>query len=95
LFAVVDFIALPMMLLTGLGAVISLFVRFHRARGDECQHIKWFVSAPTLGFVFVLEVLANAEGEVLEVALAAMALIVVPSIPIATGMAILRYRLYE
>ena len=41
----VDFIALPMMLLAGLGAVISVLVRFRRARGDERQQIKWFAAA--------------------------------------------------
>ena len=34
-----------MLLLAGLGALISLFVRFRRARGDERQQIKWFASA--------------------------------------------------
>jgi hypothetical protein len=97
LFVVVEFVAFPMMLLAGLGAVISLFVRFHRARGVERQQIKWFASACalTLGFVFVLEVLANAEGGLLEVVFAVLGLLVVPAIPIATGIAILKYRLYD
>src|SRR5829696_8431658 len=38
----VDLVALPMLLLAGLGAVISVLVRFRRARGDERQQIKWF-----------------------------------------------------
>jgi hypothetical protein len=97
LFVVVEFIAFPMMLLAGLGAVISLFVRFHRARGDERQQIKWFASASalTFGFVFVFEVLVNAEGRLLGALFAALSLLVVPAIPVATGIAILKYRLYE
>jgi hypothetical protein len=39
LFVLVDFIFFPMMLVAGFGAVISLFVRFRRARGDERQQI--------------------------------------------------------
>src|SRR5918999_1126720 len=50
----VDFIAFPMLLLAGLGAVISLFVRFRRARGDERQQIKWFASAAALTLVWMI-----------------------------------------
>ena len=97
LFVVVEFLAFPMMLLAGLSAVISLFVRFHRARGVERQQIKWFAfaSALTLGFVFVLEGLVNTENALREVVFTVLGLLLVPSIPIATGIAILRYRLYD
>lgn len=93
---VTEFIAFPMMLLAGLAAVISLFTRFHRVRGDERQQIKWFAaaSALTLAFAFVYEELPNAEGGTLEVILVVLSLLIVPSIPVATGIAILRYRLY-
>jgi hypothetical protein len=50
----VGFVAFPLMLLAGVGAVISLFVRFHRARGDERQQIKWFASAAALTLVWIL-----------------------------------------
>jgi hypothetical protein len=90
-------VGFPLMLLAGLGAVISLFVRFHRARGDERQQIKWFASASalTLAWIFVFEQLGSAEGGVLEAIAAVSSLVLVPSIPIATGIAILRYRLYD
>src|SRR5215212_7697669 len=98
---VVLFAALPMMLLAGAGAVISLFVRFRRARGEERQQIKWFVSAAALTFFWmlvfavVLGELLSAEGGLPEVTGALSGLLVLPSIPIATGIAILRYRLYD
>jgi hypothetical protein len=97
LFVVVDFVAFPMMLVAGLGAVISLFVRFYRARGDERQQIKWFASASALmlGFVFVFEVLVNTEGRLLGVVFAVLSILLVPAIPVATGIAILKYRLYD
>ena len=37
----------------------------------------------------------NPEGGVFEVAVAASALVVTPSISVATGIAIFRYRLYD
>jgi hypothetical protein len=96
----VDFIAVPMLFVAGLGAVISLFVRFRRARGDERQQIKWFASAAALTlvwlvFVLIVEELLSTEGGLPEVTVPLSGLLVVPSIPIATGIAILRYRLYD
>ena len=91
----------PMLLLAGLGAVISLVVRYRRARGDERQQIKWFASAATLTLVwiivfdFVFGELLSAEGGLLGVTGALSGLLVMTSIPIATSMAILRYRLYD
>ena len=97
LFVVFQFVGFPMMLLAGFGAVISLFVRFRRASGDERQQIKWFASASalTFGFVFGFQALSNAEGGLLEASLAVVGLILAPSIPVATAIAIFRYRLYD
>jgi heme/copper-type cytochrome/quinol oxidase subunit 2 len=85
----------PMLLVAGLGAVISLFVRFRRARGDERQQIKWFASAAalTLAWILVAEVIVAEQqpGEIVALS----GLLVIASIPVATGIAILRYRLYD
>jgi hypothetical protein len=91
----VDFIAVPMLFVAGLGAVISLFVRFRRARGDERQQIKWFVSAAALTLVWITVFGQASLRGLPEVIVALSFLLVVPSIPIATGIAILRYRLYD
>jgi hypothetical protein len=84
-----------MLLVAGLGAVISLFVRFRRARGDERQQIKWFASAAalTLAWILVAEVIVAEQqpGEIVALS----GLLVIASIPVATGIAILRYRLYD
>jgi hypothetical protein len=80
----------PMLLLAGLGAVISLFVRFRRARGDVRQQIKWFASAAALTLAWII-VAEQQSGEIV----ALTGLLVIPSIPIATGIAVLRYRLYD
>jgi hypothetical protein len=90
-----DFMAIPMLFVAGLGAVISLFVRFRRARGDEQQQIKWFASAAALTLVWIL-VFGQSTLRGLPGAIVALsALLVIPSIPIATGIAILRHRLYD
>jgi hypothetical protein len=97
----VVFVAVPMLFVAALGAVISLFVRFRRARGDERQQIKWFASTAALTLVWMLvfgvivEELLSAGGGLPEVTVALSGLLVIPSIPIATGIAILRYRLYD
>src|SRR5215208_2582251 len=54
LFVVVDLVALPMLLLAGLGAMTSVLLRFRRARGDERQQIKWFAAAAALTLVWYL-----------------------------------------
>ena len=94
---VTDYVAFPMMLVAGLGAVVSLFVRFRRARGEERQQIKWFASASvlTLAFAFALDGLPHAEGGPTEAVLVLLGILIVPAIPVATGVAILKHRLYD
>src|SRR5215208_418875 len=89
----VDFIGFPM-LLVGLGAVISVLVRFRQARGEERQQIKWFASAAALTVVWII-VFGQSTRGLPEAIVALSGLLVIPSIPIATGIAILRYRLYD
>jgi hypothetical protein len=91
----VGFIAVPMLFVAGLGAVISLFVRFRRARGHERQQIKWFASAAALTLVWISVFGQSAVGGLPGAIVALSGLLVLPSIPIATGIAILRYRLYD
>ena len=84
----------PMLLLAGLGAVISLVVRFRRARGDVRQQIKWFASAAALTVVWLIVFQQSTRG-LPEAIVALSGLLVIASIPVATGIAILRYRLYD
>jgi hypothetical protein len=88
------FIAVPMLYVAGLGAVISLLVRYRRARGDERQQIKWFASAAALSLVWII-VFGQSTRGLPEAIVALSSLLVIPSVPIATGIAILRYRLYD
>jgi hypothetical protein len=96
LFVVVERIAFPLMLVAGLAAVASLLWRFGRARREERQQIKWFsyAAALTLSWTFVIDGLPDG-APTFEAATDALGLVVAPSIPIATGLAIFRYRLYD
>ena len=84
-----------MLLLAGLGAVISLVVRFRRARGDVRQQIKWFASAAALTLVWILLFGQASLRRLPGIIVALSGLLVIASIPVATGIAILRYRLYD
>jgi len=76
----------------------SLFVRRLRARGVERQQLKWFTYATTVAIIGIIltYTLAEATGSGwlgwLGYILALVGLI---GVPIAMGIAILRYRLYE
>jgi hypothetical protein len=78
-----------------LAALASVVVRFRRARGDERQQLKWFT------FVVAADlVLIPGLGTVTErVAPVLQSLVVFPvavsMVPIAIGVAILKYRLYD
>ena len=92
----VEAVAFPLMLLAGLAAVISLFARFRRARGDERQQITWFAyaAALTLFWTFLVEGIPDSNP-LFEALTAVFGVLVIPSIPIAAGVAIFRYRLYD
>jgi hypothetical protein len=73
----------------------SLMLRFRRARGTERQQLRWLALAAILGALLLL--VALVAGFVLSedgVVLTSLALCVA-LLPLATGAAILRYRLYD
>jgi hypothetical protein len=75
-------------------AVASLVVRFRRSRGEERQQIKWLALAASAIPVWFL---TNAPIQAASPNLFQVvdALIVFALIPMAAGIAILRYRLYD
>jgi hypothetical protein len=85
-------VAVPFLILAVLASVV---VRFRRARGDERQQLKWF----TFVVVAELALLPGLGGLAERVAPEVGALVVFPVsislIPIAIGVAVLRYRLYD
>jgi hypothetical protein len=76
------------------GSVASLIVRFRRARGEQRQQIKWLAFAGALAgtCVIIFTPLYEVVGE--DVANVAIMLGVL-GLPLAAGIAILRYRLYD
>jgi hypothetical protein len=67
----------------------SLVIRFRRSRGEERQQLKWFTYAAVLLPLAVL-------GDALPAPVGDLLLAVpVVSPPVATGIAILRHRLYD
>jgi hypothetical protein len=75
-------------LLTLVAAICSLVLRFRRSHGVERQQLKWFTYAAGL-------VLLTPLGTVLLPSLGNLPFVVVVALPIAVGIAVLRYRLYE
>jgi hypothetical protein len=72
-----------------LAAFASLVVRFRRSRGDERQQLKWITfAAALLPLTFAGDLLPDTVGNLLFA-------VVVSFLPVAAGVAILRYRLYE
>jgi hypothetical protein len=74
------------LMLVGFGALV---VRFRRSRGDERQQLKWITYA---GGLLPLAVLAYLLPEVVGTVVFAVPLVF---LPVAVGIAILRYRLYD
>ena len=76
------------------GSVASLIVRFRRAHGEERQQIKWLAFAGAVAGTCVI--VFTAVYDVVGEAVANVAIMVgVLGLPLAAGIAILRYRLYD
>ena len=81
----------PLLIVASGAAVI---VRFRRSRGDERQQLKWFAYAVgVMVFVFVTWFSLALIGLVGPTSLMYEAPLI--GLPVATGIAILRYRLYD
>ena len=95
---IVGFGFLVLVVLGALSAA-SLFVRFRRASGEERQQIKWLGLSATL---FVTWIALSSIGEALGIEflrdsefMGVFSALAILSIPVAVGIAMLRYRLYE
>jgi hypothetical protein len=82
------------MLLFLLGALLaSVVVRVRRSRGDERQQLKWMLVAVAffVAHIVVTEMIGGLPSAVVNLLFA----FAVASIPVAAGIAILKYRLYD
>lgn len=74
-------------------AAASLVVRFRRARGEERQQIKWLTFAASFIPIWFM---TNSPVEAVFPALfLVLDALVIGAVPVAAGIAILRYRLYD
>jgi hypothetical protein len=78
----------------------SVVVRFRRARGEEREQLKWL--AYSVGVLVSMAALAFLNFQVLDnpfpfigIVVPVVSMVAVAGIPVAIGVAILRYRLYE
>jgi signal transduction histidine kinase len=82
-------------------SIVSLVVRYRRSRGEERQQIKWlaFVGDVALGLFVTMNALTlvgAGEGSfLLDAMWLSFVLVLAAGIPVATGLAIFRYRLYD
>lgn len=77
-----------------LAAVASLVVRFRRSRGVERQQLKWLAFAGVV-FVAAFAIAGLTQPSVVSDVFFVLAILALAFIPVAVGIAILRYRLYE
>jgi hypothetical protein len=82
-----------LMLACGLACLAALLLRFRRARGIERQQLKWllFACAVTIAILLVVQPSTTSQWDLGML----LALPFFPAVPVAAGVAILRYRLYE
>jgi signal transduction histidine kinase len=79
-----------------IASAVSIVVRYRRSRGDERQQLKWFVSAVVLTVaLFFLGWPAGVVSEALANVFSALSLFGWLTLPLAAGLAIFRYRLYD
>jgi hypothetical protein len=79
----------PLYLITIATCVVAVVVRYRRSRGDERQQLKWFAYAAVLMLVFLAlnATVGGPNNLFFGVGLTLF--------PVATGIAVLRYRLYD
>lgn len=68
--------------------VVCVLTRLHRAEGDEARQLRWFAYAVALGALAMVVGIVVLGSPVLGV-------LWVPVVPVAAGMAIVKYRLYD
>jgi hypothetical protein len=73
-------------------SVMSLLVRWRKSVGDERLQIKWFLAS---GFVVFIDFSVNAFVDIDGVWRQLVSAAALVTVPVAIGVAILRYRLYD
>ena len=86
--------AVPISILAG--GVVSLLVRYRRAQGIEALQIRWLLASVALVITSVVFGLVGFVASGMTVGLFWIpALIAYPTVPLAVGVAVMRYRLFD
>jgi hypothetical protein len=91
----IDIILAVLFLTIVLCSVASLVVRFWRSSGEERQQMKWLTYAATANFAMGLLVMSLPAASAWYRAVDSLSNLVLAGLPVAVGIAILRYRLYD
>jgi hypothetical protein len=88
-----EIVAIPVLL----ASLAAMLLRLRRARGEERQQVKWVVYAAALGTTsFAISFVPEALGATrVEEVFFFLGVAGIALIPVAAGLAILRYRLYD
>jgi GAF domain-containing protein len=94
---VVAFSSLMVMFGCIVAAIVSMVVRFRRSRGTERQQLRWFATATLFtGVLFFISVVSTPLfPTAIDNVVQSVALISFLTLPVAMGIAILKYRLYD
>jgi amino acid transporter len=93
-----DVVTGMLFLVVFLASLISLVVRFWRSRGEERQQMKWITYAAGIMFTMVMLVTVLdlvAPNSALAKVATPLTGAMFAGIPVAVGIAVLKYRLYE
>jgi hypothetical protein len=91
----VDIILAVVLLVSVLCSVASLVVRFRRSDGEERQQMKWLTYAAAANFATLLLVMSLPADSAWYPAVNTLSNLVFAGVPVAVGIAVLRYRLYD
>jgi hypothetical protein len=91
----VDIILAVVLLVSVLCSVASLVVRFRRSDGEERQQMKWLTYAAAANFATLLLVMSLPADSAWYRAVNTLSNLVLAGLPVAVGIAVLRYRLYD
>jgi len=90
LFTTLQNLALPVIVLTFVGSVSSVVIRYRRADPAQRHQLRWFLFALLLALIPFL-----AHGLVPNVVAELLVALAIPLVPAAIAIAVLRYRLYD
>jgi hypothetical protein len=81
---------------TAIACIVSVIVRFRKARGDERQQLKWLAYGTVLSLLIIVAIIVSIFTN-LNLGFLSSALFYLPLliISISSGIAIMRYRLYN